>query len=119
MSHEPRKQRLSDLLREMQGEISLRAFARKMRINYASLSAYMHGDSYPETQNLEKIARAKSWTLEELKAYLEDRQLEPTKPIEEVLREVRTMSAEDATKVAEVALHRIAEAAGVYKLEDD
>jgi len=117
MAEEPQKQRLSKLLRELQGDLSLRTFARKIHINYASVSAYIHGDSYPESKNLEKIATAKGWTLEELEAHLEDRPLEPVKPVEEVLRDVRVMSPEDATKVAEAALHRIAEAAGVYNSE--
>lgn len=117
MAHEQQKQRLSTLLREMQGELSLRAFARKIEINYGSLNAYLFGDSFPETRNLEKIATAKGWSREELEAYLENRPLKPRSPVEDVLRDVRVMSPQDATKVAEAALHRIAEAAGVYNLD--
>lgn len=107
---EREKQRLGALLKEMQGSLSQRAFARDLKINYASLSSYMLGEQFPETKNLEKIARAKGWDREELEAYLEERTIKSTKSIDEILREVRAMSPEEALLVAKVALDRVSSA---------
>jgi transcriptional regulator with XRE-family HTH domain len=98
------KQRLSRLLHQMQGELSQRAFARKIQINSGSLQQYMIGDAFPEKENREKIAAARGWTYEELMAYLSDRPVEPTQSIDELLQNVRTLSPQDALKVLRVAL---------------
>lgn len=117
MAQEQQKQRLSKLLRELQGDLGLRAFSRKIGINYASLTAYMFGDSFPESKNLTKVAVAKGWTLEEIEAYLDDRPVEPEKPIKEVLKEIRIMSAQDAKRAATEALNRLAQLAGAHDSE--
>jgi transcriptional regulator with XRE-family HTH domain len=101
------QERLASLLRAMQAERSLRKFARDIKISYASLSAYILGDSFPEMRNLEQIAKAKGWSREELEAYLDDRPVESKLAIEDVLREVRQMNPKDALRVAEIALARI------------
>jgi transcriptional regulator with XRE-family HTH domain len=101
------KERLIKLLQEMQGEFSIRAFARHLKIGYASLSAYMLGDSFPEARNLEKIAHYKGWTREELEAYLGDRPFERSRTIDDILKEVRAMSPQEAMLVARAALDRV------------
>lgn len=102
-----KQRRLASLLQSMQAGRSLRKFARDTGISYASLSAYILGDSFPEMRNLEQIAKAKGWSRDELEAYLEDRPVEPRLAIEDVLREVRQMNPQDALRVAEAALVQI------------
>lgn len=102
-----RQQRLIKLLERMRGDLSQRAFARKVRINVGSLQQYMIGDHFPKLENLEKIAIANRWTREELEAYLDDRQVEPTRAIEELLQEVRTLTPQEALEVVKVALEVI------------
>jgi transcriptional regulator with XRE-family HTH domain len=104
---DPRQEKLAALLSSMQNGRSLRRFARDINVSYASLSAYILGDSFPEMRNLEQIAKAKGWTRDELEAYLDDRPVEQKLPIEAVLREVRQMTMKDALKVAEAALERV------------
>jgi transcriptional regulator with XRE-family HTH domain len=104
MSDQKQRERLATLLGEMQGDLSQRAFARQLRINYASLSSYMFGEQFPETKNLEKIAAAKRWTREELEAFLESRTVQPKRSLDEVLQEVRAMPPQDALIVARTAL---------------
>ncbi len=101
--YEPRE-RLIELLSEMQGDSSLRALARRLKVNYASLSSYIMGEQFPEARNLEKIAIVKGWTRKELEAHLEGRSVEPTQSIDEILQNVRTLSPKDALRVARVAL---------------
>ena len=105
MSDQKQRERLATLLNEMQGDLSQRAFARRVRINYASLSSYMLGEQFPETKNLEKIAAAKGWTREEMEAFLANRPVEPKRSLDEVLQEVRAMPPQEALIVAQTALN--------------
>jgi transcriptional regulator with XRE-family HTH domain len=104
MSDQRQRERLSALLGEMQGDLSQRAFARQLNINYASLSSYMLGEQFPEARNLEKIATAKGWTREELEALLENRAVQQKRSLDEILQEVRAMPPQDALTVAKTAL---------------
>lgn len=108
------RDRLIELLRKMRGEsgseqvISWRTLARNLDIPQSTLQSYVAGDKLPEIEQREKIAKGLKWTREELDAYLEDRILEPTKSIDEICWEIRTVrDIDDLERIARVTLAQL------------
>lgn len=103
------KIRLQKLLERHQGGLSKRKFADKLGISFTSLLQYLSdNDQFPETDNLERIAKGLRMSRGELKAYLEDRPFEPSYEIEELFSEIRAVkSLEQAEEVLQVAANHL------------
>ncbi len=76
-------QRLSALVKELRGTNSQGQFAKKLGIGRSTISFWESCLSYPEADNLQKLAHLKGWTLEELQTYLVKAQIlhQPNKPL--------------------------------------
>ena len=63
--------RLSKLLKDIRGEVSIRSFCGADRgIHYAAWRQWEACESVPGYENLEKVAALKGWTMDQLLAYL-------------------------------------------------
>lgn len=100
--------RLSNLVRELRGDLSQRQFAKKLGVSDSSVCFWEAGTAWPGTQNLKKLAKMKGWTLDELQAHLEGEVPRRSLTVQQLLAEVRSLPFSEAAQVAKVALETMA-----------
>jgi transcriptional regulator with XRE-family HTH domain len=96
------REKLGALVREIRGDRSTRALAREMEVSAIAISSWEHGDSVPALESLEKIAKAKGWTIYQLLAYLRDEELNPT--TEQVIEQAMNLPSKDKIRLASLLL---------------
>lgn len=64
--------------------------------------------AWPDTDNLEKLAQLKGWTLAELQTYLVKGELPSEEPLEQILNQLRLLPTEAVAQVASVAVQTLA-----------
>ncbi len=102
-------QRLSALVKELRGSISQGQFAKKLGIGRSTISFWESCLSYPEADNLQKLAHLKGWTLEELQTYLVEGILPTEDPLEQILRKIQTLPSEAVIQVLTVGTKTLAD----------
>lgn len=114
VSFELQKQRLSELLREYRAQHNLtgRALAKRLGLNPTSLLNYVDQTAYPSTTTREKIAQVVGMTPLELEAYLNNFQVKPLRPVEQIKQDIRALGRDDFLEIAPVVLHRLLLEAG-------
>ncbi len=112
------RERLANLLKELRGERSQRSFAKLFGVSNQTVQNWEKQRAWPDDENLERLAKLKGWTLEQLKTHLngettadesvscadvsEDSELPLY--VQQLLAEVRALPFQAAAKVAQVAL---------------
>jgi transcriptional regulator with XRE-family HTH domain len=116
------KQRLANLVKELRGERSQRTFAKLLGVSNQAIQYWEKERTWPDEDNLQKLADLKGWTLKQLQAYLEsepqaDEGLnsaelseasEGSISVQQLLAQVRTLPFQAAAQVAKVALETMA-----------
>lgn len=116
------KQRLANLVRELRGERSQRSFAKLLGVSNQAIQYWEKERTWPDDDNLQKLAALKGWTLLQLQASLEGKPKaneglnctdvgktsEEVLSVQQLLAQVRSLPFEDAVQVAKVALETIA-----------
>lgn len=101
-------ERLARIVAELRGSKSQRQFAKELGVSQSSVRFWESHLAWPETENLEKLAVLRGWSLSELQAYLVDGELPEEEPLEQVLRTVRSLPLEAVARVAAVAVETLA-----------
>jgi len=126
------KQKLANLVRELRGDKSQRNFAKLLGVSYFAVQTWEKQAVWPDDENLQKLAKLKGWTQEQLQVYLhipstgdlevnnsffnshlvndlppQDSTRPSGLPISELLEEVRALPFEAAVQVAQAALQAI------------
>ncbi len=101
--------RLSKLVMELRGSKSQRRFAKELGVSQSSVRLWESHQAWPETENLEKLAVLKGWSLSHLQTYLVEGELPAEEPLEQVLRTVRSLPLEAVARVATVAVETLAD----------
>ena len=116
------KQKLADLVKELRGERSQRSFAKLCGVSNQAVQNWEKGQTWPDDDNLQRLAGLKGWTLKQLRDYLEDPlQAEKminyvdvnetsgqTVNVQQLLAEVRSLPLEVLAQVASVAVETLA-----------
>ena len=66
------------------------------------------GLSFPDTENLEKLANFKGWTLAELQTYLTEGELPTEDSLQQILNKLRSLPTEAVVKVVSVGVETLA-----------
>ena len=66
------------------------------------------GLSFPDTENLEKLANFKGWTLAELQTYLTEGELPTEDSLQRILNKLRSLPTEAVVKVVSVGVETLA-----------
>jgi transcriptional regulator with XRE-family HTH domain len=103
-----RTERLARIVAELRGSKSQRQFAKELGVSQSSVRFWESHLAWPETENLEKLAALRGWSLSDLQAYLVDGELPEEEPLEQVLRTVRSLPLEAVARVAAVAVETLA-----------
>lgn len=103
---EAKAERLKSLIMEMRGGQGLRAFARVIGVSPGALHNWQEGVNQPDKNGLQKLARLKGWTVDELSAYLDGESLPARAEISmPALREaIKKLSADQALELIEIAI---------------
>ena len=96
------RQRLSELIREIRGERSLRELARELEVSAVSVNSWEKGDSVPGIESLDAIAHAKGWTIYKLLAYLRGDNLSPS--TDEIFAQAMELSPKEKIRLASLLL---------------
>jgi transcriptional regulator with XRE-family HTH domain len=100
--------RLIDLVQELRGESSQRQFARQIGVSEATVRFWESRLSWPGTENLQKLAVLKGWTLDGINTYLEKGESPRSASLSRILAEVSSLSEAEAVLVAQAALEIVA-----------
>ncbi|WLT40598.1 helix-turn-helix transcriptional regulator (plasmid) [Synechocystis sp. B12] len=93
--------RLKELLQEVRGNQSIRAFTKELGIGYASWTAWEARNAAPTFENLELIAKIIGWSVIELIAYIKTGQKDnPPYSVEDLLKYGKTLPLEDRQLLA-------------------
>jgi hypothetical protein len=93
--------RLSDLLKEIRGDQTVRSFCSNIEIHRAAWQTWEKMDSAPMRENLERIAALKGWNLDELTSYLRTGDIKkPAYTAEQLLSHGRNLPLEERVKLA-------------------
>jgi transcriptional regulator with XRE-family HTH domain len=116
------KQRLANLVKELRGERSQRSFAKLLRVSNQAVQNWEKEKTWPDEENLQRLAQLKGWTLKQLQAYLAGEPQadegvicadmgeisERTINIQQLLAQVRMLPFQAAAQVAQAALETMA-----------
>lgn len=116
------KQKLANLLRELRGERSQRSFAQFFGVSNQAVQNWEKERTWPDDDNLQKLADLKGWTLKQLQAYLDGvpqaeqdinytsfvETSELTLNVQQLLAQVRLLPFQAAAQVAQAALETMA-----------
>ena len=94
--------RLSNLVQELRGSSSQGRFAKRIGVGRSTVTFWESSLSYPEADNLQKLAHLKGWTLEQLQNYLVKGELPTEEPVEQILRKIQTLPSEAVIKILNV-----------------
>ncbi len=100
--------RLAALVQELRGSLSQGQFAKKLGVSRPTVTFWESSQSYPDAENLQKLAHLKGWTIEGLQTYLLEGELPSEEPLEQILRKVPTLPSEAVVQVATLALQTLA-----------
>lgn len=116
------KQKLANLLKELRGERSQRSFAQFFGVSNQAVQNWEKERTWPDDDNLQKLADLKGWSLKQLQAYLEGvpqaeqdvnytgfvETSELTLNVQQLLAQVRSLPFQAAAQVAQAALETMA-----------
>jgi transcriptional regulator with XRE-family HTH domain len=101
-------ERLAELIKELRGATSQRRFSQQLGVSKSSVNFWESGLSFPDTQNLEKLANFKGWTLAELQTYLTEGELPTEDSLQQILNKLRSLPTEAVVKVVSVGVETLA-----------
>lgn len=104
----PKAKRLATFIQELRGSQSQRQLAKQLGVSQGSVNLWESGQSLPDTENLDKLAAFRGWSLSDLQAYLVKGDLPDCEPLEHILNTVRSMPLEAVAQVAAVAVETLA-----------
>lgn len=104
----PKAKRLATFIQELRGSQSQRQLAKQLGVSQGSVNLWESGQSWPETENLEKLAELKGWELQDLQTYLTKGELPDPEPLEQILNKVRSLPSEAVAQIAAVAVETLA-----------
>lgn len=101
-------ERLAELIKELRGDTSQRRFSVQLGVSKSSVNFWESGLSFPDTENLEKLANFKGWTLAELQTYLTKGDLPTDDSLQQILNKLRSLPTEAVVKVVSVGVETLA-----------
>jgi transcriptional regulator with XRE-family HTH domain len=104
----PKAKRLTTFIQELRGSQSQRQLAKQLGVSQGSVNLWESGQSLPDTENLDKLAALRGWSLSDLQAYLVKGDLPDREPLEHILNTVRSLPLEAVAQVAAVAVETLA-----------
>ncbi|GAX46352.1 helix-turn-helix domain-containing protein [Tolypothrix sp. NIES-4075] len=103
-------ERLAKLVKELRGSQSQHQFAKKIGVSRSSITFWESGQAWPDTENIEKLAALKGWSLSELQMYLvqgDSPSGELLYPVDQILVAIRRLPSDALAEVLNVGLETL------------
>lgn len=100
-------ERLASLIKELRGVNSQRRFSQQLGVSKSCVNFWESGLAWPDTENLDKLAALKGWTLAELQIYLIKGELPSEEPLQQILSKLRSLPSEALAQVAAAAVETL------------
>lgn len=100
-------ERLAQLIKELRGTTSQRRFSQHLGVSKSCVNFWESGLAFPDTENLEKLAAFKGWTLAQLQTYLVQGELPSSEPLQQILSTLRSLPTEAVAIVASAAVETL------------
>lgn len=94
--------RLSELIKEIRGDDSLRKLARELGVSAVAVCSWENCDSVPAFDSLDAIAKKRGWTIYELLSYLREEDMSPN--TDKIFQDAMTLTAKDKIRLASLLL---------------
>jgi transcriptional regulator with XRE-family HTH domain len=101
-------ERLAELIKELRGATSQRRFSQQLGVSKSCVNFWESGLAFPDTENLEKLAMFKGWTLAELQTYLMKGELPSDDSLQQILNKLRSLPTEAVVRVVSVGVETLA-----------
>ncbi|MBR8840016.1 MAG: helix-turn-helix transcriptional regulator [Stigonema ocellatum SAG 48.90 = DSM 106950] len=101
-------ERLAALIKELRGACSQRRFSQQLGVSKSCVNFWESGLAWPDTENLEKLAELKGWTLAQLQIYLVKGELPSEEPLDQILKQLQLLPNEALVQVASAAVRTLA-----------
>lgn len=101
--------RLSEILKQLQGERSARKFAKDLKVSHVTLMSWVNCEAFPKREKLEDIANYRGQTLDDLLADLRGDRVADVLPkrAEDLLPLANNLSDAEAFRLATLLLERV------------
>jgi transcriptional regulator with XRE-family HTH domain len=98
------RQKLSTIIKSLVAKYkSRRSFARQIGVSASAVISWEEMTSFPDMENLKKIAKEFGCSLSELQEMIEGTQSSKQTTVERVIYEIQQLSSRDVAKVIEAA----------------
>lgn len=103
------KMRLSEILKQLQGDRAVRKFAKDLGVSHVTLMSWLEREGFPSRESLEKIANYRGQTLDDLLADLRGDRVTDIAPrrAEDLLPLANNLSTSEAMRLAILLLERV------------
>lgn len=104
----PRKARLSQLVRDLQGDLSIRELARRLDLAVGTIEGWRNGRTLPDLDNLYRLAEYARMRPDDLLRYLDEGILPDQCSTEQIAGWIARMEARDLAVVLAAVSQRLA-----------
>jgi len=103
------KLRLSDILKQAQGDRTARKFAKDLGVSHVTLMSWINCEGFPSRESMEKIAVSRGQALDDLLADLRGDRVADIEPkrAEDLLPLANNLSDAEAFRLATLLLERV------------
>jgi len=105
------KEKLMELVKKARGDMTKRAFGRLLGVTDTAVRLWETGQTFPETEQLTKLAARTGYSLEELLSYLEGKQVSSPKDLTDIVEQIRYMPLSDVAEIGKAVAERFAQVA--------
>lgn len=102
------KKKLGEVVRKTRGHRSLREFSRLLSVSPTTVQGWENGDYVPEIDSLVTIATMAGYTVEELIAYVNSREVARPQEIDRIINQIRSLPVSQVATIVKVGTDRLA-----------
>lgn len=102
---EQEREKLADIIKELRGDRSLRALARELKVSAVAVNSWENCDSVPSVESLDKIAKARGWSLYQLLSYIREENIDPTPS--QIIEQAQKLPNSEKLKLATLLLTKV------------
>ncbi len=105
------KEKLMELVKKARGDMTKRAFGRLLGVTDTAVRLWETGQTFPETEQLSKLAARTGYSLEELISYLEGKPVSSSKDMSDIVEQIRYMPLSEVAEIGKAVAERFAQVA--------
>ena len=105
------KEKLAKIVRDLRGNESLSAFAKRLGVSYMAVSKWENQQSFPDREHLAKIARLSGYGLDDFVTHLEGKSPQAPTKLGRLKQEVKNLRMNEFVELYRAMGERLTEIA--------